>query len=282
MRVKWDIGLIFSGRSLVTGKSFAIGLLQPEYEALFLEFYQHMAYGLASSMSKDDYNILMSFKDKRKNYLKLIQQGRVDGMIVLQSKSTADDFKEIVATGIPTIMLNQPYDCADLENCANVVSDHEKLVDDMMKAFNKRKCRNILSINDYDFCIPNLCVFNALSSKSSAAEIFNLAPEENFEKQINSLFESGRRFDGVYIDGEDMLETYVQVAANYGMECGKDYDLHVSSVKPELSPGDFGFPVTMHVQQGEKMGAQAWREMKKIINKEEFSKQIKIPYKLKK
>ena len=42
----------FFGRSLVTGKSFAIGLLQPEYEALFLEFYQHMAYGLASSMAK--------------------------------------------------------------------------------------------------------------------------------------------------------------------------------------------------------------------------------------
>ena len=129
----------FFGRSLVTGKSFAIGLLQPEYEALFLEFYQHMAYGLASSMSKDDYNILMSFKDKRKNYLKLIQQGRVDGMIVLQSKSTADDFKEIVATGIPTIMLNQPYDCGDLENCANVVSDHGKLVDDIMKAFRQEE-----------------------------------------------------------------------------------------------------------------------------------------------
>ncbi len=272
----------FFGRSLVTGKSFAIGLLQPEYEALFLGFYQHMAYGLASSMSKDDYNVLMTFKDKRKNYLKLIRQGRVDGMIVLQSKSNADDFKEIIATGIPTIMLNQPYDCEKLENCANVISNHKKLVDDIMKAFIKGKRKNILSINDYHFCIPNLCVFNAFESKSDGIEVFHLAPDENFEKQINSLFKAGQRFDGVYIDGEDVLETYVKVAAKYGMKCGKDYDLHVSSVRPELSPDEFDFPVTMHIQQGEKMGVEAWQEMKKIINKEKFSKQIKIPYKLKK
>jgi len=270
----------FFGRSLVTGKSFAIGLLQPEYEALFLEFYQHMAYGLAGSMAKDDYNILMTFKDKRKNYLKLIRQGRVDGMVVLQSKSAVDDFKEIAATGIPTIMLNQPYDCTRLDNCANVVSDHWKLAEDMVKAFVRRNRKNILSINDYNFCVPNLSVFEALKAQDKVS-VFHLLPEENFEKQICALFESGQRFDGVYIDGEELLETYVRGAGRYGMECGKDYDLQLSSVTPELSPGDFTFPVTMHVQQGEKMGEQAWREMKKIISKEKFSKQIKIPYKLK-
>ena len=270
----------FFGRSLVTGKSFAIGLLQPEYEALFLEFYQHMAYGLASSMAKDDYNILMTFKDKRKNYLKLIRQGRIDGMVVLQSKSAVDDFKEIIATGIPTIMLNQPYDCSQLDNCANVASDHWKLVDDMVKSFVKRKRKNILSVNDYNFCVPNFSVYEALKAKDDVS-VYHLLPEENLEEQIYTLFESGKRFDGVYIDGEELLKAYVNVAAAYGMECGKDYDLHVSSVTPELSPGDFDFPVTMHVQQGEKMGNQAWLEMKKIINKEKFKKQIKIPYKLK-
>jgi DNA-binding LacI/PurR family transcriptional regulator len=270
----------FFGRSLVTGKSFAIGLLQPEYEALFLEFYQHMAYGLASSMAKDDYNILMTFKDRRKNYLKLIRQGRIDGMVVLQSKSTVDDFKEIAATGIPTIMLNQPYDCTQLDNCSNIVSDHWKLVDDMMEAFDKRKRKNILSVNDYNFCVPNLSVFKAFNARDGV-NVFHLLPEENFEEQIRGVFESDRRFDGVYIDGEELLESYVCAAGKYGMECGKDYDLHVSSVMPELSPCDFDFPVTMHVQQGEKMGEQAWREMKKIISKEKFKKQIKIPYQLK-
>lgn len=278
----------FFGRSLVTGKSFAIGLLQPEYEALFLEFYQRMAYGLASSMAQDDYNVLMAFKDKRKNYMKLIRQGRVDGMVVLQSKSTAADFKEIVATGIPTIMLNQPYDCAGLENCANIISDHENLVNYIMEKFISRKRKNILCINDYNFCVPNFCVFDAFQKKNKefikdGVNIVNLLPsEDNFEKQISNLFDSGQRFDGIYIDGEEFIETYVRVAGKYGMECGKDYDLHVSSVKAELSPGDFDLPLTMHIQQGEKMGAQAWLEIKKIVNKEEFNKQIKIPYKIKK
>jgi len=274
----------FFGRSLVTGKSFAIGFLQPEYEALFLEFYQHMAYGLASSMAKDDYNLLMAFKDERKNYLKLIRQGRVDGMIVLQSKSTADDLKEIVATGIPTIMLNQPYDCIQLENCANIISDHQKLVNDIMEEFTKRKRKNILSVNDYNFCVPNLCVFDAFQLKSKefskdGVKVVNLLPSaDNFEKQISDLFESGQRFDGVYIDGEEFVEAYVRVADKYGMKCGKDYDLHISSVDPEISRVDFDFPLTMHIQQGEKMGTQTWETMKKIINKEEFNKQTKISY----
>lgn len=270
----------FFGRSLVTGKSFAIGLLQPEYEALFLEFYQHMAYGLASSMAKDDYNILMTFKDKRKNYLKLIRQGRIDGMVVLQSKSAVDDFKEIASTGIPTIMLNQPYDCTQLDNCANVVSDHWKLVDDIVKAFIKRGRRNILSINDYNFCVPNLSVFEAFDARNEV-KVFHLLPGDELEKQICGLLETGQRFDGIYIDGEELPEAYVRLAGKYGMEPGKDYDLHISTVTPELSPLDFDFPVALHVQQGEKMGEQAWLEMKKIIGREDFRKQIKIPYQLK-
>ena len=273
----------FFGRSLVTGKSFAIGFLQPEYEALFLEFYQRMAYGLASSMSKDDYNLLMAFKDKRKSYLKLIRQGRIDGMIVLQSKSTAADFKEIVATGIPTIMLNQPYDCIQLKNCANIISDHEKLVNDIMKEFIKRKRKNILSVNDYDFCVPNFYVFDAFRLKAKefvrdGVNMVHLLPSEDFEKQISDLFESGRRFDGIYLDGEELLETYVRVADKYGMKCGKDYDLNVSSVNPKISHSDFDFPLAIHLQQGEKMGIQAWDTIKNIINKKEFKVQTKTPY----
>jgi DNA-binding LacI/PurR family transcriptional regulator len=274
----------FFGRSLVTGKSFAIGLLQPEYEALFLEFYQHMVCGLAGAMARDDYNILMAFKDERKSYLKLVQQGRVDGMVVLQSKSSGDGFKEIAATGIPTIMLNQPYDCSGLENCANICSDHEKLVDDIMKAFRRRGRKNILSINDYNFCVPNFCVFDAFQKKTAkfikdGVNLFSLLPSgDDWEKQICNLFDSGQRFDGIYIDGEEFIENYVAIAHKYGMECGKDYDLHVSSVVPEASAGDFECPVDIYVQQSDRMGAEAWKTIKKIINREKFNIQTKIPY----
>jgi DNA-binding LacI/PurR family transcriptional regulator len=274
----------FFGRSLVTGKSFALGLLQPEYEALFLEFYQRMAYGLASSMAKDDYNLLMAFKDKRKNYLKLIRQGRVDGMIVLQSKSTDDDFKEIASTGIPTVMLNQPYNCEELENCVNICSDHEKLVDDIMGKLIENDRKKILSINDYNYCIPNFRVFDAFQKKANdfikdGVNLVNLLPVENdFQTQLKNIFESGQRFDAIYIDGEEYILGLVNMAKQYGMECGKDYDLHVSTVNPRVKPANFTVPLTLHVQQGEKMGTLAWESIKKLIGKKKVDKQIKIPY----
>lgn len=274
----------FFGRSLVTGKSFAIGLLQPEYDALFLGFYQHMVCGLAGALAGDDYNLLMAFKDECRSYLKLVRQGRVDGMIVLQSKSSGGDFREIAATGIPALMLNQPHDCTGLENCANICSDHEKLVDEIMKALRRRGRKNILSINDYNFCVPNFCVFDAFQKKTAqfirdGVNLFNLLPSrDDFGKQLSNLFASGQRFDGVYLDGEELADSYVAAASQYGMECGKDYDLHISSVVPELAADDFAFPVKIYIQQGGKMGAEAWKTMKKIINRGTFSKQTKIPY----
>lgn len=244
-----------------------------------------MLYGLASRMGKDDYNLLMAFKDESKNYLKLIRQGRVDGMIVLQSKSTADDFKEIAATGTPTIMLNQPYDCSDLSNCANICSNHEKLAADIIKAFRKNKRRHILCVNDYNYCVPNFQVFDAFQLKArklakDGVSLTNLLPDENsFNSQINNLFDSGQRFDAVYVDGEEFIMPYVETASKYGMECGRDYDLHVSSVNPKISSTSYNFPLTLHIQQGEQMGNIAWETLKKIINKKEFEQQIQIPYK---
>ena len=276
----------FFGRSLVTGKSFAIGFLQPEYESLFLEFYQRMAFGLATSMAKDDYNLLMSFKDERKNYLKLVRQGRVDGMIVLQSKSTDDDFKEIVATGIPTIMLNQPYDCGQLNNCANVISDHEKLASDIIEACVANGRKKILSINDYNYCIPNFCVFDAFQKKANefiadGVSLMPLLPDtDNFRQQLYNLFESGQQFDGIYVDGEENIRAIVETAREFDMKCGKDYDLHASTVAGKISPEDYDCPVVLHLQQAEEMGAKAWETVKNIINKKDFKKQTKIPYKI--
>ncbi|MDD5597578.1 MAG: hypothetical protein PHV82_06515, partial [Victivallaceae bacterium] len=148
----------------------------------------------------------------------------------------------------------------------------------------ERRRKNILSINDHDFCVPNFCVFDAFrknTAKFSAdgVRFVNLLPQrDQFKRQIRNLFDSGQRFDGIYIDGEEFAETYAGLAREYDMECGKDYDLHISSVVPELSADDFDFPVNVYVQQGEKMGAEAWKTMKKMINREEFCIQTRIPY----
>jgi hypothetical protein len=127
-------------------------------------------------------------------------------------------------------------------------------------------------------------VFDAFQKKANAfiedgVSLTNILPaKDNFAAQLKNIFDSGQRFDAVYIDGEEYITEFVEQAELHGMQCGKDYDLHVSTVNPRIKPADYPFPLTFHVQQGEKMGIIAWEATQKLIGKKKVDKQIKIPY----
>lgn len=274
----------FIGRALVTGKSFNVGLLQPGYEAIFLNFYQRMAYGLVETMGKDDYNMLLVFRDGQANYLRTISQGRVDGMIVLQSDFGDTDIKKVIEKNIPLVILNRtfnpPYN--NLTGC--VVSDHALLAEEIFKEFLGKGCKNIVAINDPRSCDPNYRVFETFSRiseeiiKEGVTASTIIPSKESFDIQINNLFKSGQRWDGIYVDGEDFMLTLVKTAAQFGLKPGRDFTLILSSVFKH-APEDFDFPVTVYLQQPEIMGAEAWKVLKSIICQEKAERLVKVPYK---
>ncbi|MHB9137860.1 MAG: LacI family DNA-binding transcriptional regulator [Victivallaceae bacterium] len=274
----------FIGRALVTGKSFNVGLLQPGYEAIFLNFYQRMSYGLVETMGKDDYNMLLVFRDGQANYLRTISQGRVDGMIVLQSDFGDADIKKVIERNIPLVILNRtfnpPYN--NLTGC--VVSDHALLAEEIFKEFLAKGCKNIVAINDPRSCDPNYRVFEAFTRiseeiiKDGISANTTIPSKENFSIQINNLFKSGQRWDGIYVDGEELMLTLVKSAAQFGLKPGRDFSLILSSVLKHV-PEDFDFPVTVYLQQPEIMGAEAWKMLRSIICQEKIEKMVKVPYK---
>jgi DNA-binding LacI/PurR family transcriptional regulator len=273
----------FIGRALVTGKSFAAGLLQPRYESMFTDFYQHMAYGLAVAMGQDDYNLLLAFRDEQKGYLKTIRQGRVDGMVVLQSDFDISCIEKVIETGMPTVVLNRTFDASKFKSCANIAADHAGLMQIVMKSFADNKRKNILSIND-TYCDPNQRLFdefNRLSEEliSDGVNAMNIVPSKsNFSAQIKNLFTSGKAWDAVYADGIEYIKPITEAAAEVGLKPGKDYDLHVSDVRAEDIVPEYDFPVSIYLQQPEEMGKAAWKALKALIDREEFEKQTLIPY----
>lgn len=275
----------FVGRALVTGKSFNVGLLQPGYEAMFRNFYQHMAYGLVESMGKDDYNLLLVFRDEQKNYLRTISQGRVDGMIVLQSDFGDSHIENVIDTKIPTVVLNRTLELPECEVVGCVASDHALLVEDMFKCFLRRGCRNIAAFNDQRSCDPNFRVFEAFTHmsenliKDGITATTVVPSKERFAAQINNLFESGQRWDGIYIDGVEFLLPLVKSAVKFGLKPGSDFEIILSAVEKGLTPADFDFPVTIYLQQPEVMGIEAWKMLKAFIDKEKTARFVKVPYK---
>ena len=274
----------FVGRALVSGKSFNVGLLQPGYESFFSTFYQRMAYGLVEAMGKDDYNMLLVFRDGQANYLRTISQGRVDGMIVLQSDFNDVDIKNVIETNIPVVILNRTFNVPHNNLTGCVASDHARLIEDVFKEFLAKGCKNIVAINDPRSCDPNFRLFEAFTRiseriiKDGITANTTIPSKESFDIQISNLFKSGQRWDGIYVDGEELLLTLVKCAAQFGLKPGRDFELILSAVLNEV-PAELDFPVTVYIQQPEVMGAEAWKMLRSIISQENIEDFIKVPYK---
>jgi LacI family transcriptional regulator len=275
----------FVGRALVTGKNFSVGLLQPGYEAMFRNFYQHMAYGMVESMGKDDYNLLLVFRDEQKNYLRTISQGRVDGMIVLQSDFGDSHIENVIETNIPTVVLNRTLSLPESAIVGCVASDHVLLIEEVFKGFLRKGCKNIVAFNDQRNCDPNFRLFEAFTRisesliKDGIIATTVVPSKERFAVQINNLFESGQCWDGIYIDGEELLLPLIKGAMKFGLKPGRNFELILSSVEKGLKPADFDFPVTVYLQQPEVMGVEAWKMLKGFINREKTARFVKVPYK---
>lgn len=273
----------FVGRALVTGKSFTAGLMQPGYEAMLRLFYQRIIYGAVTAMNKDDYNLLLTFRDNAYSYLRNINQGRVDGIIVLQSDFDDIHINKIIDTDIPTVVVNRTQHFEPGSNGCCVASDHSKVIREIMSGMAKQGCRSIIAINDYDSCDPNrrlgdACVVMADELRDKGVTVERLIPSlASFPTQMLEMFKSKPCPDAIYIDGEIMIEPLAKAARRAGLKPGEDFLLAVTDAYKEKS--SYSAPVTFYEQQPELTGETAWQMMKKKIAGEPVPELTLIPYK---
>lgn len=285
MQIATELGYrpSFVGRALVSGKSYNAGLLQPDYDSMFLSFYQCMAYGLVESAGADDYSLLLAFRE-HDNYLKIIQQGRIDGMVILQSDFGDNHIHRILETGLPAVILNRMFDCSAFERSGCVMSDHHGLIKSVFDELIEAGRRNIFGVIDQMYCNPNFLLFQEFSRLAAtvAADGVVALPvipsPVDFATQLGGMFSSRRHWDGIYVDGEEYLSTVLKVAAEFKLAPGRDFSLILSSVSKNLTPDQFDFPLTIYRQQPEKMGAAAWNMLQKIMCGGKFEKLVKVPY----
>ena len=275
----------FIGRALVTGKTYCIGLLEPHYESMFRGYYQRMIYGMVPVMGQDDYNLTLLFRDPPENCRRTLRQGRVDGMIVLQSDFDCKAIAEVLGSDIPTVVLNTTYDCGTHSQACNVVSDHYDIVNRSVNRLISQGCHNLVCFTDPGDCEPNKQLFDAfnhytdkLVNKGIAATTIVPSPN-NFKMQLRNLFRSGLKLDGVYMDGELMLQTLLDEAAAAGMHIGKDFKLCLTDdATEEYARQLLRDGLTVYVQQPEVLGETAWLQMKKLITGKNIEKTVKVPY----
>ncbi len=273
----------FVGRALITGKTFTVGLLQPSYKSLFSSFYQRIIYGMVEAMDQDDYNLVTMFRSSKQKYLKAIQQGRIDGMLILQSEIDSRDIDAIIATGIPTVIVNRHYSVEQKLTVGNVRSDHKRLIQNIMTQFVEFGCKSVLAFHDYLNCDPNRQLNNAFIDVINN-ELNNtilgstvIPSSENIQNQIRNLFQNGPKWDGILVDGFATADLLLKEAGKAGLKNKKDFHLIVEDCYKKEDSYSM-HEATSYVQSPVEVGAAAWQLMHKLINEENTQREILIPY----
>ncbi|MCF6174277.1 MAG: LacI family transcriptional regulator [Victivallaceae bacterium] len=272
----------FVGRALVTGRSYTVGLLQPSHEAMFFNYYQHIIVGMVQAMEKRDYNLVILFPSDDFRYMKPINQGRVDGMLILQSFFDDTHINRVIDSGIPTVAVNKDIEVTN-NLVGNVHSDHFKLMNNVVDELVALGCKQIISFHDYRAREPNHWMFEAFTKRS--ARYVNdgvigtsIIPDyNNISQQIKNILSSVKPPLGIFVDGPDEGELFIQLAKSLNLTNGKDFFLISSScVLGETTPSKG--EVSAYTHQAEKIGATAWDVMWQILSGKDKPRKKLIPY----
>jgi DNA-binding LacI/PurR family transcriptional regulator len=272
----------FVGRALVTGKSYTIGLLQPSHEAMFYNYYQHIIVGMVQAMEKRDYNLVILFPSDDFRYMKPITQGRVDGMLIIQSFFDDTHINRIIDSGIPTVVVNKDLETVS-DQVGNVHSDHFKLMGNVVDEFVALGCRQIISFHDYLAREPNHWMFKGFIKRS--AKYVNrgvigtsIIPDyNNINQQIKNILSSVKPPLGIFVDGVREGETFLKIAKSLNLINGKDFFLISSSCEfGETTPSQG--EVSAYTHQAEKIGTVAWDIMWQILSGKDKTRKRLIPY----
>jgi DNA-binding LacI/PurR family transcriptional regulator len=274
----------FVGRALVSGKTYTVGLLQPHAEALFYSFYQEMVHGMVRAMEADDYSLLVLFRSADQHFMRVVEQGRIDGMLVLQSDLEVGHIERLVEMGLPTVVVNKGYPVRPEKSVGCVHADHRRMMRDVVLELAALGCRSLLNVLAPRACDANIQMFEGFVAATAAAPVPGLtgvtvAPDPNaFPAQVRSLLRRGLRWDGVFVDGTGLAETFLDQARQRGLKPNRDFRLISSSTQANTTTRQRG-EVSAYNHQPALVGREAWELLRDLIRGAASAQQRLVPYK---
>lgn len=261
----------FIGRALSVGKTYTVGLLLPRFGVLRYGFYQDICMGLSEAMKPDDYNMLLLFRDDDFSYMKVIEQGRVDAFVIIQSDFGNSHIERVSASGIPTVVVNKWVDTEKYPNLACVCSDNKKFVCDFLDDFQSLGCKSVLAIHDYLACDTNSRMQRFFTEELETRAASGLTgatviplKEEECRRQFLNFFRSGQRWDGIFTDSAFLGDLLAGIASECGLQAGKDFIL-ITTCTDKNFPGRKKLEYSFYYQQGELIGRESWKLLTSML-----------------
>jgi prepilin-type N-terminal cleavage/methylation domain-containing protein/prepilin-type processing-associated H-X9-DG protein len=215
----------FVGRALATGSTYAIGVLTPDSEALVTPFYQYISQGLITAMNEDDYDPLLLLRSRPQRCTQVIDEGRIDGLIAIQSDFETAHLSAISATGLPLVVVNRDCGLLDDERTAYVHSDHRRMAAEAVEEMVRGGARDLLLVLDAGTCFANREMAAGFSSAISpfipdGVVGTTLTPDLNhLNSQMAGVFRRGAPADAILVNGVEVADAVVAAATVPASPC---------------------------------------------------------------
>lgn len=281
----------FVHRALSAGRTYTVGLIVPDSRSLLFPLYELMIDGCVGGMNADQYDPLLLLRSRWERVEQVVREGRVDGLIIVQSDGEDRYIREAVALGVPVVVLNRDLPAGLTgPRAACVHPDHRRLMADVVREFKTLGCRSILNFSPTANTFANRACFEAFN-EAIAAEVAEglmgstMTPVwKDFQLQAGALFAGGPRWDAFFIDGSRTSDELIRAAAAAGRTLGRDFQVIIT----EAYPADESYahqPApppprerAVYVQPAREVGRVGWRVLRALIAGEPVSATTFIPY----
>ncbi len=273
----------FVGQALVKGRTMAAGILLPSKGILAYQLHQDLMLGMASAMEVDDYHLLLLFRSEDHRYMNTINQGRCDGVFILQSDMATSHIERVVDSGVPTVLVNFAWDPPPETATGCVHSNHKGMLKAALNDLIRLGCKSMLLLINPQWINANRIVHETFLRETGARADEGIVGtvmvpnEENSAPQIRNALASGQCWDGIITDRHEDAEAFIDEARAAGLVPGDDFHLITTDTKngrTTTSKSEY----RAYTQQPENVGAEAWAVLKRLIEGEPGPRLVRPPY----
>ncbi|NME82307.1 LacI family DNA-binding transcriptional regulator [Clostridium sp. SM-530-WT-3G] len=264
-------------RSLKTQRTKTIGILIPDISN---QLYPEIVRGAEDVSNIYDYNVILCNSDldidKEKEYLRVLKEKMVDGVIYISSSLSNEildlinelDLKTILVETkdkdgvLPSVTIDNIKGCYDstkllidkgIKNIAFIGTDKDNMNawGDRYVGFEKAMREAGLNID------PDLVFFDSVKVKTGY-------------EGINQFIKNGKKFEGVVCASDDIAMGAINALRDNGIQVPKD--VSVIGFNDNFAASIFYPKITTVSQPTYDMGSVAMRMLIKLLNKQELDK----------
>lgn len=248
-------------------------------------FFSELAFWIEKELAKHGYHLFIgnSLNDPitEKEYLKMLKEGRIDGLIVGSHNMNIEEYYHIDGN---IVSVERKL----LENIPMVESDNYEGGKIATKELISKGCKKILHVTGSNIqntpannrTLAYLDTIKKYGLKKNVVEIPFMLSESEKIQAIEKLFSSKLTFDGIFADNDIIANNFIITAEKLGINVPKDLKIvgfdgsnQIQTLVPNL---------TTIVQPIKEMAIQTVNVLLKKINKEKVQKVYTLPVSLKK